>query len=166
MEHITPTWDKLLADADKKFNGENDRSFVASLSKLERVAQLLAWLNYQVGNGGFRQWVDNGYGVYVNETIDVLALIGGEIAVDIAKMLMELEEYIDTSVENRGFFGNYWITEEPEPWISDDDDDDGWIEPDEEDCRGWDLCEDFDTKYYSFDDTWIPLVEKWLTDQP
>jgi hypothetical protein len=39
----------------------NSQEFFESLSELEKTAVALGNLNYQVGNGGFMQWEENGY---------------------------------------------------------------------------------------------------------
>ena len=50
---------------DKSYNKfKNDWSksqFYFNLKPLEKRAVALGNLNYQVGNGGFTQWIDNGY---------------------------------------------------------------------------------------------------------
>jgi len=46
-------------------------------SELHRAAVILGNFNYQVENGGFEQWIFNGYYVFIDELIDLL-MIGSE----------------------------------------------------------------------------------------
>ena len=161
-ETKTPTWDKLLASADAKYTPRLDQDdYLKSLTPMEKIAQLLAWLNYQVENGGWRQWVDNGYAVSVDETIDVVNKIGTPSAKIISEILVKLEPHIDQSVSNTGFFGSYWITEEEEPWGDEEEDD--WAEP-EEYCDGWCIADDSCDAYFE-QTNWLSEVESWLSKQ-
>jgi hypothetical protein len=69
-------------------------------------------LNYQVCNGGFPQWVDNGYAVSAWEHVeDLLIRLGTKNAKSILNMINAFKEYIDFDQESRGWC-NYWIEEE------------------------------------------------------
>jgi hypothetical protein len=60
-------------------------------------AFVLAKLNNQVCNGGFSQWVGNGYSVLYQETRIALNNVGTNNAKKIWKMLGSLEQYFDKS---------------------------------------------------------------------
>lgn len=62
--------------------------FLASLTELERKAVVIGNLNYQVENGGFMQWDDNGYSKGKVFLFDTLQAIGTETS----KKVLELTE--------------------------------------------------------------------------
>lgn len=58
-------WQTLVDSGADKINARRDldkRTCFSILTNLESVAVLFANLNYQVGNGGFQQWITNDYG--------------------------------------------------------------------------------------------------------
>lgn len=75
--------------------------FYFNISPLERRAVALGNLNYQVGNGGFMQWINNGY---AEESGNSIRLIANEItgnkkfpslskALTLAQIAMGYERY-------------------------------------------------------------------------
>jgi len=70
-------------------------------------------LNYQVCNGGFGQWVDNGYAVNAwTHLEDLLSRMGTRTSRSILIMLGAFKEYI--SFDGCGDIGDYWISEGPQ----------------------------------------------------
>lgn len=68
---------KLMDKAYNKFqDGWSLREFYINIDGLERRAVALGNLNYQVGNGGFTQWMDNGY---AEVSMTVLRFISDEL---------------------------------------------------------------------------------------
>ena len=65
----------LMDFAYEKWQKNRDWSyekFIDSLSYIEKVAVLTGNLNYQVENGGFMQWITNGYVSKYSELFDIL----------------------------------------------------------------------------------------------
>lgn len=68
---MTDTIQKLMDQAYARFDrGMSLEQFWDQLNADERVAVFVGNLNYQVENGGFMQWIDNGYAT--NETVAFL----------------------------------------------------------------------------------------------
>jgi hypothetical protein len=83
----SPVWSALLEesqvilDVDEKKHlekhGEKNHfryepDYRQLLGNTKYFARILATLNYQVHNGGFRQWIDNGCGVEIDDLIGLL----------------------------------------------------------------------------------------------
>lgn len=103
-------------------------------------ACLLGNFNYQVGNGGVTQYVDNGYGLLIERLLTVLDRVGHDVAARVKTMLEPLVEYIDFDVGDRGF-SNYWILDNDQPMWDDDDEE-------EEDNPGQELASDINDRLY------------------
>lgn len=89
------------AFAYKVANDLNYEPFVESLDKRHKAAILFKDLNYQVINGGFWQWSDNGFGkdIYVKLLIGYLEEIRTESAVILIDLLKEYQQ-IKTDIES------------------------------------------------------------------
>lgn len=75
-------------------------------------AVMLGNLNYQVENGGFQQWVDNGYASEaLPGLLDFLKELGTENANKVWVMLTKLGKYTSVGVMNQGFGATYWEDE-------------------------------------------------------
>jgi hypothetical protein len=161
-ESSHPVWTRLLDQAHTHFvSGNTKQDSLALLGPLEAQAQVLANLHYQVYNGGFRQWVDNGYATSFKPTFAALQAIGTPAAAKVIAILNALEPFLLIDTEDRGFAGEYWLVESEEPWMSDDEDEDSGFDDYEETCEGWDIAEDSDTIYYALED--FPAeIEAWL----
>lgn len=72
-----------------------ESELLGELEKVERDAYLLGTFNYQVENGGFSQWVNNGYAVHIDDLIDLLKDIGRRHSLQIARWLAQLAEELD-----------------------------------------------------------------------
>lgn len=153
-EAKTEIWQGLMDAAYERWNAEGGSGsktydqMLADCSALERRALLLGNLNYQVGNGGFVQWVDNGYGLKAREAVDALRWVGGERAEAVAKMIERLIPHIDFDKTARGW-DDYWLREDrPAPaWDACDCDAD-----EDEPCAGEVICEELDGPYYELAD--------------
>ncbi len=62
--------------------------FLFEIGGVEKYVVLIGNLNYQVCNGGFTQWVDNGYGRHWQDVLRVLEKVGTDTAKRVA-MLVE-----------------------------------------------------------------------------
>jgi hypothetical protein len=87
-----PVWEMLLKQAaqieeqkreehKKKYPKDHHRyefDAIEELNKPQYYAWILSNLNYQVNNGGFHQWIDNGYSVEIEDLIKMLNYDGKE----------------------------------------------------------------------------------------
>jgi hypothetical protein len=107
--------ERKRTDADPESTWSYNR-MVREASDLERMAVVLGNLNYQVENGGFNQWVDNGYCTHISDVKECLELIDTETTRKILPMVETVEEFlldevISGSVESRGCGGWYFDDE-------------------------------------------------------
>lgn len=88
----------LMDSAYKKYQANETwgyNEFITSLDYKEKVAVLTGNLNYQVGNGGFVQWHNNGYSSEADQLIIILEKYkNGHPA--IVKALQLVQEAMDT----------------------------------------------------------------------
>jgi len=160
-----PVWQALMA---QPADGDN-----AALDGTHQDAVLLGNLNYQVENGGFGQWVDNGYGAQVGAVRFVLQRLGTPAAAAVDAMLARLEPHI-------GADAGQWVMAEPHevtcPDCMADPDTDcdtclgsGSVKEDPE-SEGWDIAESLDDEYYAVQDDLTRDIEAWFaaraTSQP
>ncbi len=103
-------WQALMTEAYKGWtDGMTYGVFLATLDRLPRVAVLLGTLNYQVGNGGVSQWVDNGYACHARDVLAALWLIGTPRAAEWANLLSPfVRQHVNPDATGRGLMGNYW----------------------------------------------------------
>lgn len=117
-EEKFPVWQKLMDAAyDKWPESGGHREMLNRATDAERCAVLLGNLNYQVENGGFCQWIDNGYGLRGLDVADVLERVRiAPTTPDDAKPVIEelrvaikkLMSYVDLNIKDRGF-NDYWL---------------------------------------------------------
>jgi tetratricopeptide (TPR) repeat protein len=85
------TWDRLVNRAYQRWKGELSHmsrgEFYQWIHPLQRKAVLLRELNNQVFNGGFPQWVLNGYGAWINELVDAVKQVGTDAAREVRVIL-------------------------------------------------------------------------------
>jgi len=184
----------LAYDRWQKGGDLEDKStseFHAALPKDQLKAVLLGNLNYQVENGGFSQWVFNGYACECSEVMEVLEEMGTELALKVHSMLARIRPHLDCDGgEDRGCFGSYWeqIDDEHEEmccnchgngevWVEDEDDeedggsyeecgycDDGyerWTET-VDSPEGIAIAEELDDQYYAINKEFMEEAEKFL----
>lgn len=73
IETATDTLQPIMDAAFSKYDENGSyNDFVGSLRGIERAVVLIGTLNYQVCNGGFVQWVDNGYALRAADVITAL----------------------------------------------------------------------------------------------
>lgn len=101
-------WQKLVTDAYKTWSQDKSyEDFLDGLDQLSRDAVLLGNMNSQVQNGGFHQWVENGYATHIHEVVEALEKLEGSAPLRVKKMLEKVEPYLNDCRENRGCMGNY-----------------------------------------------------------
>jgi len=89
------------ARVDASTNGNESWSYnrmINEATELEQLAVVLGNLNYQVENGGFNQWVDNGYCTSYPIIEEALTALNTETSKKVYDMLTEVGEYLDDSV--------------------------------------------------------------------
>lgn len=124
---------------DKKERTETDKKLVALLE-----------MDGQIKNGGFNQWVDNGYASKDFGIIrKTLKEMGTQTTKTIDNLLTQIEPFIKHNAKYEGFSGNYW----------NENDEEDYYEDDEEDCceeekqePGREIAESLDDLYYNLDD--------------
>jgi len=106
---LTDNWQVLMDAAYKKWEGKDwtYARFLVEIERKERIAVLLGNLNYQVENGGFRQWVDNGYALNAREIIAILMTIGGPGSIKVAEMVKQIAKHVDLTKTKVGW-SDYW----------------------------------------------------------
>lgn len=160
--------------ADKAFeiwkNGDVECQFESAkqISQKHLDAIVAICFNGQVCNGGFCQWVDNGYASSSIEfLIDLLERMETKNSNKILRMVRQLAEYINVEKKNIGFGGNYW--ENPCPYCNGegfDTEDDEYEECHE--CNGTGYIvpdlDKMDDTYYEINEKWMEEVNDYLND--
>jgi hypothetical protein len=72
------------------WNTENDEQAYAPFSHREKVVSMIFYLDSEVQNGGFRQWIGNPTGMYVVETRNALLEIGATEVAGLVDRAMRL----------------------------------------------------------------------------
>lgn len=146
----TTTWRTLAATAnDKWYNGslkgKRYTEFVKALPRAEKEAVVLEDLLCQVANGGFWQWVVNGYCVSIAEVEEALKQIKKPASIKLLLMLVQIEPYLLKNKEKGGFFEDYVVAniiDQEHPF--------------------WDKLERFSYQFHCFSDVWQQEVEAYL----
>jgi len=134
-----------------------------SMSSVERSAYLLNVLIGQVLNGGFHQWVGNGYALRLQETLAVVTAIGTPNSAAVAAALAALSPVINFEVSDEGCCGDYWV--EPRGsrrGFHADDEEEGQDE--EEQSPGVAIAESLDENFCEIYEAWTLEIEAWLAD--
>lgn len=147
-----PAWERRVSAAYDKWREYSDWSYADFLEQLpanDVDAVVLRNFNYQVCNGGFEQWVANGYASDSLQLVRMaLRRVGGGFADLALKLIGEMADMVDTNARSRGFGPGYWLDDE------------------EHACR---ICRDLDRRYYRFNKELMADVEAYfagLTGEP
>jgi len=117
---------------------------------------VLSSLHYQVNNGGFRQWVDNGYAIDDFELLlKYLLRLGTANALLVHGLVSALHPYLNLQTVYRGFGSSPWRIEKQDSYSEEEA-----FEP-EEFCYGWTIADKNDEIYYSLKN-WVEEIENWL----
>lgn len=139
-------WQKIMDKAYENYGaGMSYRQFIESLPEIERNAVLLGNLNCQVENGGFSQFISNGYILASSDLVAFLEELSEEcpIAGELASKLLKLMRFVDMNSKDRGF-RDYFKSERAG----------------ESAC---DLAEEYDDWYYkTAQPILLPFVESYL----
>ena len=110
MVYESRIWQGLMDRAYSKWQKNRDwkySQFLLNLDSVERKAVILGNFNSQVLNGGFVQWVDNGYASGGGrELLVILDEMGDQRVSQLVKSVLK---HVDLSLENRGWGGEYWL---------------------------------------------------------
>ena len=91
---MTQRIQSLMDAAYTAWQAEQSKSyddFIFDLDGTHKAAVLIGNLNYQVENGGFTQWMDNGYGDHAADVARVLARIGTPTARRVDEMVQTVK---------------------------------------------------------------------------
>jgi hypothetical protein len=119
-KQIDKTQDLMDAAYDRwtegDLKGTSRYEFLSLLDDTTRFAVVLGNLNYQVENGGWCQWVGNGYCVSYPFVLEALEALGTPIAKKVTAMVetvgLSLEQdVLDGDSESDGSMCNYWNEE-------------------------------------------------------
>ena len=150
---------ELMDAAHEKWNDNlNYNQFIDMLPKAEKYAVLFGNMNYQIGNGGWYQWCDNGYCTRIKALVNALTEMNTDTSNQILKMLDVVKptlkyDVLDGSKESRGCCTNYFKEKKRKYWDDDDDDDDDDEHPN---------FESIDTQYYELEDKFMEECEVFL----
>lgn len=139
--------------------------FWNQLTHIEKVAVFTGNLNYQVENGGFMQWIDNGYSECYVELINILENhIKTETSIKVGDMV--------SKAIDRNQYDNYDCDLcsygcDCEPEIYEDEDGNKY---EEYDCGCECECsqanyDDLDDKFYKINEQFLKDVQEWLDKQ-
>lgn len=148
-------WERILNTIPQQSPKQSSSEHIQGLNPLQQKATFLANLHYQTLNGGLQQWVENGLGLSIDETIKTVCAIGTPTAIQVAEMLSKLRPFIDLSKSDRGWAGDYWIRD---PALLEDDD---FLDEDE-DFEALQVANSLDEKYYELSDQFAKDIEAWL----
>jgi len=152
---------ELMDSAYEKYADHlSNEEWMKILTPLEQKAVVLGNLNYQVENGGFVQWVDNGY--YLDSPLVKTCLkeMGTELALQVLKMVEDVLVETIPDAKRTGFCGKYWRCElKEDSWFGDDEDED-YEEPSHS------SFESHDSEYYKINEQFMVEVEAYLSWSP
>ena len=126
--------------------------FVDRLPELQRIAVTLGNLNYQVENGGFQQWVENGYSTQLGNILGYLQHM---------RHLEHGEQMIDLMQKAREAVREYEIFNSGYSWQWDGRED----ERDETEDEIYAAFESLDDVYYEFCEAWMVELNQWFRAQ-
>lgn len=134
QELMTAAYDRYQRDWSKA-------EFEAQLSAAERPAVLIGNFNYQVENGGFSQWLGNGYATRENVRL---------IRVYLSEIPGSEAHAVDVLLDQ------FWDFCEARGW-----DDARWSD------NAWDALESLklDDQYYAMNNTFMEKVNEWLVEK-
>lgn len=118
--------------------GGKYKNFIEDLDKRHRAAIVFKNLNYQVDNGGFLQWIENGY---IDEMPYILRYLG-EIGTETANKLVTMLEEVNEIHQSSKVMDQYGEEYEEYPY------------------------QEMDTAYNEINQTLLQEIETWLATIP
>jgi hypothetical protein len=146
MSNEFPKMQQLMDQAYERWQANNwsQAEFWAQLSYPERVTVFVGNLNYQVENGGFYQWHDNGYSECHRDLIVILRMLG-----DIGKKVSSMVEKAMREVSNNR------RNERSSRW--DDEDDDDWYDV------NYHTLSKYDDEFYTINQVLLAETEAFVS---
>lgn len=147
-----PILESIMEAAYEKYPEKGP--FLPTLSPRERNVVALGNLNYQVENGGFHQWVSNGYcsRMAVETLNEFLTKLGTPEALEVLGMVNKVADCVDLDATNMGFCGDYW-TDEPD---YDEEDEEWGYDPEQERINN---LNSLDNRFYEINDALMQAAE-------
>ena len=141
-----PLFEKIMRKAYNKYPKTNDVPFFSVLTPREKEVVALGNLNYQVENGGFTQWVDNGYCSRESTTalFSFLKSLGTVEADKVTKMIRKVCKYVNLDAEHKGCLGGYLKDEGYEPT---------------------ELFDEFTSQFYKINNILLDSAEEFLSNR-
>lgn len=141
-----PVLERLMKSAYDRYQANPNWSatdFHAQLTPAETIAVHIGNMNYQVGNGGWSQWFDNGYGrrpgvfTFIVFQLNKMETPNAKTVIKLMTLAMKRQSFITEAMEN----------------------DESW-EPVYQEAL--DLFGDVDSLYYLVDDDFLGEVEEFI----
>jgi hypothetical protein len=124
-------------------DGLSMKDWFEALSEIEKQAVSVGKMNYQVENGGFAQWIDNGYAEVMGwKAAESLKLIEQD---DVYELVMRVLEIAESNNWGRGTYTEEELVEDEETGEQYYDDVEYWYS--EVLCEELE-CANFDSKFY------------------
>lgn len=152
---------ELMDSAYEKFSDNlNTAEWMTLLTEQEKKAVVVGNLNYQVENGGFVQWVDNGY--YLDSEIlkKVLTDMDTENSKKILKMVEEVLAETNPNAKRIGFFGSYWLSDVENDDVYDEDEDSSF-----DNMPSHSSFNNLDEEYYTLNEKFMEEFELFISKE-
>lgn len=130
------------------------RHIVKNMTKEHLMAVQIGNLNYQVENGGFLQWHDNGYSIDIEDLISYCKEINTEASRKVKGLLYEVQEFLEFHYEGKKKIIDLLVRNMMEDYVETI-----------KDCFQLQLSHNFnnlDNKYYKINDKFLSDVETFL----
>lgn len=160
MKHTNKPWDEIRTSIENIPN-LSPTNYTSKLDKAQLDAKLLEDLYFSVVNGGFAQWVDNGYCVHFLLTLDVLNRIGTEHATKVFDLLKQLEPQLN--ITNKPQL-SYWKSKDDKPFITFISDEESSFVEQETSSPGYDLADQLDQQFYTFYKEFELDIARWFNN--
>ena len=168
-----PIFQGLMDGAYHRWQNKEFASHEEMCEKISPEAKMAVYIgnfNYQVCNGGFLQWVCNGYGLNLDETVKALKEIGTKNAKISIQLLERIRPHLNFDANNHGCFGDYWKTSKCDCDFGYRSSYDGEEEEACSECDGNgtiedkpDFLDELDDLYYEFNEALMDEVESYFS---
>lgn len=160
-------WQSVMTGAYSRWEDEGDLhtkdydEFIAELDELAAKCVVLGNLNYQVENGGFTQWHDNGYSSQRDFLVDVLDEVEGEATEAIKCLVQDAQETLNYYEEIKDEFAHLASSAHGSLYdFSRNGEFDEMI-----DTKLREELERLDNRFYEFNEQFQDEVEAWVRQQ-
>lgn len=148
---------EIMNQAYDKFNdGISHAQWHETLTELEKRAVVLGNMSYQVLNGGFHQWVSNGYYLDGALLIAYLTEMDTKLSRSLIRIVNKVLSYTNPDAKRAGMMGRYWKHEKSNGSRWRDEEEENDVEEVVIDL------DEHDNEYYSFSSDFDREVEEYL----